>query len=305
MYETHLYACHDSFVCVTWLIHIRAMTHSHLWYDSFTWVPWLIYIHHMTHSYVWHDSFICVPWLIHICDMTHLHAHHDTSVCGTWLLLTLLDLGSSMTHWCATDLHDSSKRGTRLVRACGMPSYCIVVPYWCDMTPLPVWHDSCIWLIGMPYLTDFRLLYDALICYRVATISRLLTIIGLFCKRALWKRHYSAKETYNFKEPTNCSHPILIYMTHLYVWRGSFLRVTWLLHICDMTPSSLWHDSFIFVTWLLMCMTCLISLDLIVSVTHWSAMVPTNIHSVSLYFSPSVCVSPTMGWLRLVGSIKL
>jgi len=46
------------------------------------------------------------------------------------------------------------------------------------------------------------------ICYGVATISRLLKMIRLFCKRALWKRRYSAKETYNCKEPTNWSHPI-------------------------------------------------------------------------------------------------
>ena len=32
--------------------------------------------------------------------------------------------------------------------------------------------------------------------------------IGLFCKRALQKRRFSAKETYNCKEPTNRSHPI-------------------------------------------------------------------------------------------------
>jgi len=44
--------------------------------------------------------------------------------------------------------------------------------------------------------------------YGVATISRLLKIIGLFCKRALQKRGYSAHETYTFKEPTNRSHPI-------------------------------------------------------------------------------------------------
>jgi len=42
----------------------------------------------------------------------------------------------------------------------------------------------------------------------VASVSRLLKIIGLFCKRALYKRLYSAKETYNFKEPTNGSHRI-------------------------------------------------------------------------------------------------
>jgi len=46
------------------------------------------------------------------------------------------------------------------------------------------------------------------IWYGVATISRLFRIIGLFCKRALQKRLYSAKKTYNFKELTNHSHPI-------------------------------------------------------------------------------------------------
>ena len=44
--------------------------------------------------------------------------------------------------------------------------------------------------------------------YGVATIRRLLKITGLFCRRALEKRGYSAKETYIFKEPTNRSHPI-------------------------------------------------------------------------------------------------
>ena len=39
--------------------------------------------------------------------------------------------------------------------------------------------------------------------YGVATIGRLLQIIGLFCKRALYKRPYSAKETFSFKEPTS------------------------------------------------------------------------------------------------------
>ena len=48
------------------------------------------------------------------------------------------------------------------------------------------------------------------LAYGVASTGRLLKIIGLFCKRALYKRRYSAKETYNFKEPTNRSHPIYI-----------------------------------------------------------------------------------------------
>jgi len=33
---------------------------------------------------------------------------------------------------------------------------------------------------------------------------------GLFCKSALQKRLCSAKETFNLKEPTNRSHPIMV-----------------------------------------------------------------------------------------------
>ena len=42
----------------------------------------------------------------------------------------------------------------------------------------------------------------------MALVSRIDTFIGLFCKRALQKRYYSAKETYDFIDPTNRSHPI-------------------------------------------------------------------------------------------------
>ena len=44
--------------------------------------------------------------------------------------------------------------------------------------------------------------------YGVATISRLLKIIGLFCRILSRSQGSFAKETCNFKEPTNSSHPI-------------------------------------------------------------------------------------------------
>jgi len=53
--------------------------------------------------------------------------------------------------------------------------------------------------------------YQSIFAYGVATISRRLKIIGLFCKRALKNRRYSVKETYNFQEPTNRGHPISVY----------------------------------------------------------------------------------------------
>ena len=94
---THSYVSRDSFICVTWLIHV--------WHTSFVWVitlthkMWYVFcnVHmcDMTHSYVWHDSFICVTWLIdmcfvtfirvtwliHTCDMTHLYVWHDSLKC--------------------------------------------------------------------------------------------------------------------------------------------------------------------------------------------------------------------------------
>ena len=65
--------------------------------------------------------------------------------------------------------------------------------------------------------------------YGVATISRLLKIIGLFCKRILQKRLYSAKETYNFIwRPYTC----VCNASHTQVYEQP-IRVThmWLLKI--------------------------------------------------------------------------
>ena len=83
------------------------------------------------------------------------------------------------------------------------------------------------WLRGIPYMYRYIYMYMYIHiyvynmyiyrykivafchgCYGVATISRLLKITSLFCKRALLKRLYSAKEPYDFKEPTNRSNPI-------------------------------------------------------------------------------------------------
>ena len=80
-------------------------------------------------------------------------------------------------------------------------------------------HINELWLIDV-YEMCVTHTHNSLICvihthissicvtYGVATISRLLKMIGLFYKRALYKRLYSAKEIYNFEEPTNHSHPI-------------------------------------------------------------------------------------------------
>jgi len=79
---------HDSSICVSdsWLIH--------MWHDSFIRVTWLIHVCDMVHSCVWRgsfrgisvsarkprDSFIRETWLINVCDMTHSHVKHDSFI---------------------------------------------------------------------------------------------------------------------------------------------------------------------------------------------------------------------------------
>ena len=45
-------------------------------------------------------------------------------------------------------------------------------------------------------------------CYAVATVSRIDKIIGLFCRISSLLQGSFAKETHNFIDPTNRSHPI-------------------------------------------------------------------------------------------------
>ena len=105
----------------------------------------------MTHSHMCHDSFTYVPWLIHICAMTHSHMCHDSFIYATWLIYTCV-----MTH-----------------------SHTTWLIHICAMTHSHVRHDSCTnvsWLIldGVNGLRRWLL-----------TISRLLKIISLVCRRAL------------------------------------------------------------------------------------------------------------------------
>jgi len=82
---------HDSFIRVTWLIHMCDVTHSYVWHDSFIRVTWPIHMCDMTHSYVWHDSCIRVTWLIHTSDMTLSDVWHDSFIRVTLIRVTRLD----------------------------------------------------------------------------------------------------------------------------------------------------------------------------------------------------------------------
>jgi len=172
---THSYVWRDSFICVTWLIHVCDMTHSYVWHDSFIYVTWLIHMCDMTHSYMSHDSFICVTWLNPMCDM--LHPYGDMTHSYVWHASSIYNMTHSyvwhassscnMTHsyvWhassiCVTCLNSYVWHASS---ACDMPhSYVWHASFICNMNHSYVWHDSFIcvtWLIHMcdmpcPYVT--------------------------------------------------------------------------------------------------------------------------------------------------------
>ena len=84
----------------------------------------------------------------------------------------------------------------------------------------------------------------------VSTISRLLKIIDLFCKKALKKGWYSAKETYNLKERTNRSHPIYTWRCacHRYMYDMYIARYVYVRHIR-------FHIYKTYMSWCI-CLTC-------------------------------------------------
>jgi len=147
------------------------MTHSYVWHDSFICVTWLIHVCDMTHPYVWHDSFICVTWLIYMCDLTHLYVWHDSFTCPCRCMI-----------WSARVWRETYKSWR--VRCCGAAwgssaavvwmnhvphdESCPICVMFCMIAPCPLWgmshmNGSChlcewvmslmnvTWLIDVPY----------------------------------------------------------------------------------------------------------------------------------------------------------
>jgi len=188
--------CHTplfTYVIFTHCVHVM----FDVWYDSFIRVTWLIRMCDMTHSYVWHDSFRCVTWLIYKCNMAHSYVWHE--------LIHLFDMNSFI---CVT----------WLIQMCDMTqSYVWHASFICmTWTHLYVWHE----LIHMCDMNSF-------IC-----VTCLVIRCRSLCKRALQKWLYSAKETYDFKEPT-------------YVWHASSYAVTRMNESCIYMYNTIYEYKYI------------------------------------------------------------
>jgi len=80
---------------------------------------------------------------------------------------------------------------------------CVLVCVWCMYT--------CVFVYLPRFSADLANLHWI-------TLNYIDKITGLFCKEDLWKRQYSAKETYHFIDPPARSHPIPCFGLHIWIF---------------------------------------------------------------------------------------
>jgi len=87
-------------------------------------------------------------------------------------------------------------------------------------------------VVSIIYISSLRYRYT--VRYRIHQTMGWLPLVGslnlqvAFAEYHLFHRAFFAKETYNIKEPTNCIHPIVIYVSvHMY---RQLIRYN---HICE------------------------------------------------------------------------
>ena len=290
---THFYVCHDSSIHVAWLpptvsappalkerkkerkterkkgkkkfyrdARRRGDSRLHVW--------WHIHVcdMYMTHSYVWHYSAIWVwraaakrvspSYMIYMCDMTHSYLRHDSSIwvvnsfmCVTWLIHISYE-------W-----HDSFIRVTWLINMCAMtarePPYhffsrkvSATMSFHRRARRRDAPKSALQWLerrkgkkkeiFSIEGCTAAKCVSftHVIVAFRIYEETRLAQY-GKACLICGWV----IRVTWLIHK---CD------MTHSYVWHDSIwqgISHSWMSHTCDMTHSCMWHESFICVTWLI------------------------------------------------------
>ena len=121
------------------------MPYSNVWHDSFICVTWLIHVCDMTHSCVWHDSFMRMT---NVC-MTAIHLN-GSLMCITAIHLNCSSMCITVIHlngsfMCCTAIHLSDSF-VRMTNVCCSVLQCAAV--CCSVLQcVAVWHDYVTWLI--------------------------------------------------------------------------------------------------------------------------------------------------------------
>jgi len=208
---------------------------------------------------------ICMTWLVHICDMTRSYVWHDSCICATWLVHICAVSHSYMCIPVAARLGSATTKRTYNCTSAMLKSGACVT----YDSLIHVWEDTC-----------FYVRRDSFVYVRQDSCVHLhLSYAKVGC---LWDtRHIHTCATWlNHICATWLNHTGMTWLIHICVIWLIRICATWLIHIC---ATWLIH---IHATWLIhICATWLMHIC-----ATW--LMRTIAHG-------------AMGWLRLVGSIKL
>jgi len=157
------------------------------------------------YSYPYVYIYLYIYVYIHVHMYVYIYVH--VCICiYTYTLCKYFTRWKMPSRW----RHDLSLVSILLPLQCTIPasawapvSHCVSIY---DVVFILSWSDEVRQCKYQPPFATFRMSFRTF-RHGVATISRLLTNIRIFCKRALKKRAYSAKETYDFKEPAHWATP--------------------------------------------------------------------------------------------------
>jgi len=247
--KIRLHGRHDSFIRVTWLIHMWDMADWYLKHNACVCDTGLVDMWDMTHVYVAHNSIICVTRLTCMWHTTYVYVTHNWCARDNWLFRTC--------EWVTCHVRMSSVSHTNHTR---LAYEWVMAHIWMshvsrmnESRARDSWvrHDSFIcdtWLmriVGVTLCTGWRRLIG----------SPKLQII--FHKRAIKYRLLLREMACKDKGSYESSPPCICVETHSYVTHDSRVRETWLLHMWHMTHAYsrcgfvyLCHDLFVCDTWL-------------------------------------------------------
>jgi len=192
--RTHAHVCHHVFACVSWLIHMRAMTHWYACHDLYICVPWLIHMRAITHSL----SFIpFAPWCVthSYVDLTLSHLYVGHIQCVTSLHLCAMTRLWDMTLACVT-WHTH-----KVISHAVAHSHFSKSNYHVCHVAYRIHARVMQWLWHMRAMTTSWCSNDS----RIVPIT-IFVILRLFCKRDL---------TWNFDELYRAVVKIAVYMDYL------------------------------------------------------------------------------------------
>jgi len=133
--------------------------------------------------------------------------------------------------WCKWRVSTSTYTCIMLIDIYASTYVCI---YMSQQVTGYTWHVST-------YISIILIQVTGICWYGMAMISRLLKVIGLFCRISSLLYGSFAKETYHFEEPTSRSHPIHIYVS---TWISDLIHGTCIyIYICRVDGYICWYMS--------------------------------------------------------------